>query len=106
MRSYIAADADLLRCDADDSLDHGRAWGGASAGDIVGAANVCVCVCVCSPSVSCNSHVALVAQVCSKVQMGHTCKAGHLCKDRHNKVRPPLHQHFDVKHVMRQSIFM
>ena len=44
MRSYIAADADLLRCDADDSLDHGRAWGGASAGDIVGAANVCVCV--------------------------------------------------------------
>jgi hypothetical protein len=39
---YIAADAELLRYDADDSLDYGRAWGGASAGDIVGAANVCV----------------------------------------------------------------
>jgi hypothetical protein len=39
---YIAADAELLRYDADNSLDYGRAWGGASAGDIVGAANVCV----------------------------------------------------------------
>ena len=64
-----------------------------------------MCVCVCSPSVSSNSHVAVLDQVCSKVQMGHTCKAGHLCKDRHNKVRTPLHQHFDVKHAMRQSIF-
>lgn len=39
---YIAADVELTRCDIDDSKEYGKAWGGASAGDIVGAARVCL----------------------------------------------------------------
>jgi hypothetical protein len=37
---YIAADVELTRCDAEDSKEYGKAWGGASAGDIVGAPRV------------------------------------------------------------------
>jgi hypothetical protein len=39
---YIAADVELTRCDIDDSKEYGKAWGGASAGDIVGAPRVCL----------------------------------------------------------------
>jgi len=38
---YIAADADLSVFDRDEANDYGKAWGGASAGDIVGAPKVC-----------------------------------------------------------------
>ena len=40
---YIAADAELLKCDVENSRDIGRTWGGASAGDFTGAAQVRAC---------------------------------------------------------------
>ena len=40
---YIAADAELLKCDIENSRDIGRTWGGASAGDFTGAAQVRAC---------------------------------------------------------------
>ena len=77
---YIAADADLSVFDRDEANDYGKVWGGASAGDIVGAPKVCARI---ARVVGCRALILL--QLCAVVQMGHSCQAGHLCNDRHNK---------------------